>query len=89
MQPVMQIACQLPTEDVAAIDALVPDRFPSRAAAIRAAVELWLREERERAVDAAYARAYGELAQSPAERALADAAAGAATEALRRADLDW
>ena len=49
---------------MAALDAVVASgRFPNRSEALRAGLERVLREERERAIDAAYRRGYGEAPQ--------------------------
>ena len=59
-----QIAIRIPTEDLAALDEAVTDgRFPSRAAAVREALTLLLREDRRRAIEAADRRGYGSLPQ--------------------------
>lgn len=54
-----QIAVRIPEEDLARIDAAVKrGRFPSRAAAVRAGLELLLKVEREREIAEEYRRAY-------------------------------
>jgi Arc/MetJ-type ribon-helix-helix transcriptional regulator len=51
---------RLTKSDLAALDAAVASgRFASRSEALRAGLELILREEREREIDEAYARGYG------------------------------
>lgn len=60
-----QIAVRIPSEDLARIDAAVErGRFASRAAAVRAGLELLLKVEREREIAEEYRRAY---AASPQE----------------------
>jgi Arc/MetJ-type ribon-helix-helix transcriptional regulator len=80
-----QVAFQLPDEDLAAIDALIPDQFPSRAEALRIAVRLWLKELEERRIDAALAAGYGLLPPTDEETEWAEMS----VEALGLADLDW
>jgi Arc/MetJ-type ribon-helix-helix transcriptional regulator len=79
----IQVAFQLPDEDLEAIDALVPDQFPSRAEALRSAVRLWLRQVEEQRIDAALAAGYDLLPPGAEEKAWADISA----EATAR--LDW
>lgn len=56
-----QIAIRLPDDDLTGIDAAVSEgRFPSRAAAVRAGVDLLLRAERDRRIADEYRRAYGD-----------------------------
>jgi Arc/MetJ-type ribon-helix-helix transcriptional regulator len=51
---------RLTDADLAALDAAVASgRFANRSEALRAGLELILREEREREIDEAYARGYG------------------------------
>jgi Arc/MetJ-type ribon-helix-helix transcriptional regulator len=55
-----QVPVRLTDSDLAALDAAVASgRFENRSEALRAGLELILREEREREIDAAYARGYG------------------------------
>jgi len=54
----MQIAIVLEDAQVEELDRLVPDEFPSRAAAVRAAVETWLGERRAASVDEKYVASY-------------------------------
>ena len=55
---------RLTEDEVAALDAAVASgRFPNRSAALRAGLEQLLREERGRAIDAAYARGYAKHPQ--------------------------
>lgn len=62
-----QVAVRLDDEELATLDRLVAQgRFPSRAAAIRAALAHQRREEAERAIEACYARGYGRAAAEPA-----------------------
>ncbi len=61
-----QIAIRLPNRDLDALDAAVAERrYPTRAAAVRAGVELLLREERDRRIAEEYRRAYGEQPEDP------------------------
>lgn len=60
----VQVPLRLTNEDVAALDELVArGRFANRSAALRAGLTSLLREERERAIDDAYRRGYGEHPQ--------------------------
>jgi len=55
-----QIAVRIPSEDLAQVDvAVAKGRFPNRAAAVRAAVEAFVRAEREREIAEEYRQAYG------------------------------
>jgi Arc/MetJ-type ribon-helix-helix transcriptional regulator len=59
-----QVPVRLTESDLAALDAAVASgRFANRSEALRAGLELILREEREREIDEAYARGYGEHPQ--------------------------
>jgi Arc/MetJ-type ribon-helix-helix transcriptional regulator len=59
-----QIAVRIPSELVADLDRAVAEgRFASRAAALREGLEQLLGEERERAIEDAYRRGYGETPQ--------------------------
>ena len=56
----VQIPLRIPEDDLAELDQVVArGRFPNRSAALRAGLDLLLREERERAIDEAYRRGYG------------------------------
>jgi Arc/MetJ-type ribon-helix-helix transcriptional regulator len=73
-----QVPVRLTDSDLAALDATVASgRFTSRSEALRAGLELVLREEREREIDEAYARGYGQHPQEEwvAEPGLAGLAA--------------
>ena len=60
----VQVPVRLTEEDVAALDVLVKDgRFANRSEAMRAALAELLREEREREIEEAYRRGYGEHPQ--------------------------
>ena len=60
----IQLAVRLPEEQLAALDAAIGrGAFPTRAAAVRKALELLLRAEREREIEDAYRRGYGEHPQ--------------------------
>lgn len=57
-----QVAVRLDADELAAVDELVADgRYPSRAAAIRAALAAQRRDEAERVIAAAYAQGYCRL----------------------------
>lgn len=59
-----QIAIRLPEHDLSLLDdAIARGRFPNRAAALREGLERLLREEREREIEDAYRRGYGEQPQ--------------------------
>lgn len=83
--PVIQVAFQLPNEDLRAIDALVPDQFPSRAEALRSAVRLWLKQIEEQRIDAALTAGYDLLPTGGEEKEWAEISA----EALAGVHLDW
>jgi Arc/MetJ-type ribon-helix-helix transcriptional regulator len=54
-----QIPLRISERELSALDRIVAGgRFPSRSAALRAGLELLLREERRQAVDDAYRRGY-------------------------------
>ncbi len=81
----IQIPVRIPDEDLKAIDeAVARGSFANRSAAIRAAIDILLREERDRAIDEAYRRGYG---KKPQEEWVGDAglaAFGAFVEAEER-----
>jgi Arc/MetJ-type ribon-helix-helix transcriptional regulator len=59
-----QIAVRLTESDLAALDAAIGrGTFANRSDALRAGLERILRDERERDIEAAYARGYGEHPQ--------------------------
>jgi Arc/MetJ-type ribon-helix-helix transcriptional regulator len=73
-----QVSVRLTDSDLAALDAAVASgRFANRSDALRAGLELILREERQRQIDKAYARGYGQHPQDEwvAELGLAGLAA--------------
>jgi len=56
----MQIPVRISERDMAELDAAIEKgRFANRSEAVRAGVELLLREEREREINEAYRRGYG------------------------------
>jgi Arc/MetJ-type ribon-helix-helix transcriptional regulator len=60
----VQVPVRLTEEDAAALDRLVSEgRFATRSDALRAGLAGLLREERERAIEEAYRRGYGEHPQ--------------------------
>ena len=60
----IQVPLRLTESDVAALDALVArGRYANRSAALRAGLAFLVRTERERDIDDAYRRGYGELPQ--------------------------
>lgn len=60
----VQIPIRIPKEDLSELDAAISrGRYPNRSAALRAALKLLLREERERQIEEAYRRGYGEHPQ--------------------------
>lgn len=85
MGEVKQIAFQLDVASLAAIDALTPQEFTSRAEVLREAVHAWLARRRDEAIDAALATGYG-LAPPGAEE---ETWAERSLEGLKAADLDW
>jgi Arc/MetJ-type ribon-helix-helix transcriptional regulator len=59
-----QIALRITDEDLAELDAAIAlGSFRNRSAALRAGLDLVLREERERPIDDVYRRGYGEHPQ--------------------------
>jgi Arc/MetJ-type ribon-helix-helix transcriptional regulator len=59
-----QVPVRLTSEDLAALDrAIAAGRFANRSEALRAGLARVLREERERDIDEAYRRGYGEHPQ--------------------------
>ena len=85
MSNVKQVAFQIDTESLAAIDALTPSEFSSRAEIIRVAVHDWLARRRADAVDAALAKGYGISPQGDEE----DSWAERSLEGLEAANLAW
>lgn len=76
-----QIAVRLPDKALAALDAAVQrGDFDSRAAAVRAGLDLLLREQREREIAAEYRRAY---AEHPQEDWIGEAGLAAGAELIR------
>jgi Arc/MetJ-type ribon-helix-helix transcriptional regulator len=60
----VQVPVRLTEDDLAALDEMVArGRFASRSDALRAGLAQLLHEERERAIDEAYRRGYGEIPQ--------------------------
>jgi len=84
----MQIAVVVPDEIVEELDRFVPDRFRSRAEAVRHALDEWLAAERTREVDRRYAHAYARAPQSDDN---IDAARVRSGRSLPQgwADLEW
>jgi Arc/MetJ-type ribon-helix-helix transcriptional regulator len=61
----IQVPVRLTEEDAAALDRLVSEgRFATRSDALRAGLAELLREERERAIEEAYRRGYGDHPQA-------------------------
>ena len=61
-----QIAIRLPDADLDRLDEMIAGGgYASRAAAVRAAIEMLLREQREREIAEEYRRAYREHPQEP------------------------
>ena len=78
-----QVPVRLTDEDLAAVDqAVASGRFASRSDALRAGLKAILREEREREIEEAYRRGYGE---HPQEEWIGQAGL-AALEAWHRAE---
>ena len=82
----IQIAFQLDRDDLDRLDELVPDRFPSRAAALRAAVHDWLSRRRQAEIDSSLERGYADV---PEDIAMTQGLATSARQALTGSDLDW
>ncbi len=60
----IQIPVRIAEEDVSELDAAIArGHYPSRSAALRAALTLLLRAEREREIEESYRRGYGEHPQ--------------------------
>ncbi len=84
-----QVAVRLDEAEVDALDELVrAGRFPSRGAAIRDALAMQRRSEANRAIEAAYARGYGEQPQR-AEDGLSGEVGMAALAELYRDEPPW
>jgi Arc/MetJ-type ribon-helix-helix transcriptional regulator len=87
MADTTQVAFTLSDRALERLDALVPDRFPSRAAALRAAVHDWLEVRTRHDIDQALEQGYADVAE---DTAMTDGLAVAAKRALAdREDLDW
>lgn len=86
MDDVTQIAFQVSNDDLRALDEAVPDEFPSRAAALRAALSEWLERRRQAAIDRALEEGYADV---PEDAEMVRGLTSAATDALAAADLDW
>jgi metal-responsive CopG/Arc/MetJ family transcriptional regulator len=86
MSEVIQVAFQVPIDDLRRLDATVPDEFPSRAAALRSILDAWLTDRRSLEIDRQLERGYAEVPEATATTA---ALSDAAIEGLRAADLDW
>lgn len=83
-----QVAIRLDDAELAALDGMVSSgRFPSRAAAIRHALAVQSRAERDREIAEAYARAYG--GRPTSERAAGVGAGRAAIAALYGDEPSW
>lgn len=83
----IQVPVRLTEEDIASLDAAIArGRFANRSSALRAGLEQVLREEREREIDDAYIRGYGEHPQEEwvGEAGLAALAAFHAAEGGKR-----
>lgn len=85
MGGVTQVAFQIDDRSLTALDALVAERYRSRAEVIRLAVQEWLARAREQQVDAALARGYEAEPAGDEERSWAELS----VEGLRAGDLDW
>ena len=60
----VQIPVRISEEDLSELDTTIArGRYPNRSAALRAALKLLLRAERERQIEEAYRRGYGEQPQ--------------------------
>lgn len=81
----IQVAFQLSEQDLEAIDALIPDEFPSRAEALRRAVGMWLRQIEEERIDAALAAGYQLIPPGADEKAWSEISQAS----LAAADLEW
>ncbi len=82
----IQIAFKLSSDDLAQLDGLVPDQYPSRAAALRAAVHGWLHRQRQAEIDVALERGYADVTE---DVEMAQGLAASAKQALRGNRLDW
>jgi Arc/MetJ-type ribon-helix-helix transcriptional regulator len=81
----VQVPVRLSDEDVDALDrAVAQGLFPSRSEALRQGLTLLLRQERDRAIAAAYRRGYGEYPQEEAAGRAGLALLGASVEAAER-----
>ncbi|CAN5254873.1 hypothetical protein BH20ACT5_BH20ACT5_03730 [soil metagenome] len=80
-----QIAFQIDDVTLAEIDAMVADRYRSRAEVIRLAVHAWLAARHEEQVEERLALGYQVVPAGTAE----DEWAELSVEGLKAADLDW
>jgi len=85
MGKVKQVAFQIDVSTLRAIDALKGKEFSSRAEVIRVAVDEWLARRRNKEVDKALAKGYGDMPQADEESVWADLS----LEGLKDAKLDW
>lgn len=86
MSKTTQVAFMLSDHELDRLDALVPDPFPSRAAALRAAVHDWLEVRSRHDIDQALEQGYADV---PEDTAMTGGLAAAAQRALTDRDLDW
>jgi predicted DNA-binding protein len=83
---VTQVAFQLPNDLLARVDELASRHSRSRAAELRSAVEAYLENLREQAIDEQLAAGYGAV---PPDDDLGAAMAAEGAASLKLADLDW
>lgn len=74
-----QITFRIPTEELASLDEVTKGRYSTRADAIRAALRLLVREERNRLIAESYSRAYE---AAPSEEWIGEAGAASLGEAV-------
>lgn len=86
MSGVIQVAFQVPVDDLRRLDATVPSEFPSRAAALRSILDEWLANRRSEEIDRQLLRGYAAV---PETTQFTAALSDVAIEGLHAADLDW
>lgn len=79
-----QITFRIPREELESLDEVIRGRYPTRADAIRAALRLLVKEERDRLIRDSYVRAYE---SKPVDDWVGEAGAVALAEAVEREEV--